>query len=131
MAGLLDDDLNDQMRALGANPFFNMGMGLMQSRYDPNVNPYAAAMQGLVSARQMSAQDEEQARADEQRRIIAEYFRALGLPDPNANPYAGAAGMFGTGGTPGPTPFAGVPHETPVRDYVDEDFWKYQLGLMP
>ncbi len=130
MAGILDDkpNLNEQMLGLGANPFFNMGMGLMQSRYDPNVNPFTAAMQGLAGARQASAADEEQERAEAQRKAIAEYFRSLGLPAPGENPYAGAEQQFGTGGTPGPMPFAGTPHESQLRDYVNEQVWKYQLG---
>lgn len=130
MNGILDEkpDLNAQMRGLAANPFFNMGMGLMQSRYDPNVNPFTAAMQGLVGARQASAQDEEQKRAEQQRKVIADYFRSLGLQPPGENPYAGAEQMFGTGGTPGAIPFAGVPHGSALRDYVNEQAWKYQLG---
>lgn len=57
MMGLLDEftaNFTDPERGreLQANPWFQMGLGLLQSRYNKNVNPFQAAQRGLAQAQQ-------------------------------------------------------------------------------
>ena len=87
------------LSSLTANPLFNLGMGLLQARYDRDVNPFQAATQGLLSAaqeqeRQAKAARDEQARIDAQRLIESgqllpqqvQAMQQMGMlpPDPNA-----------------------------------------------
>lgn len=53
LGGILDNP-----QQLQENPWFNMGMGLLSSRYDGNINPYQAAMGGLQTANQNKQQSE-------------------------------------------------------------------------
>ena len=68
-------DLNQQLLSLGSNPMFNMGMGLLQSHYDPRVNPFGAMMGGLQSAQESAQEAEDRKRAQELREALEEYFR--------------------------------------------------------
>lgn len=65
------------------NPMFRMGMGLLQSRYDRNINPYGAALEGFASAQQYKTQreeEEEQKRLREARKKAGEQIRDLLAP---------------------------------------------------
>lgn len=54
-----------------SNPWFGMGMGLLQSSYDGNVNPYAAAMGGLAQAKGVKEADEDRERIQKLRDELA------------------------------------------------------------
>jgi hypothetical protein len=131
ISGLLDDPT--QLNHLGQNPLFNMGMGLLASSYDPSVNPYTVALQGLHTARATEADDDRLQRAADQRAAIAQYFTEL--QDATEKKEAGnlSSLFIDQGNYQSPsqdTPYAGIPHENSLRDYVNEQVWKYQLGMM-
>jgi hypothetical protein len=91
---------------------FNMGMGVLQSAYDPNVNPFGAAMGGLNKAGEQGRVQDEQSRDEQLRQALAEFFARQGgvpqgTPDPRAQQF---------GGMPGGAPTAPGQSE-PGRDY--------------
>ena len=84
-----------QLTGLLSNPLFGVGMGLLQSRYDKDVNPYKAAMTGLMGAqtsqlgqekRDLEAQERE--RMEQMRKIMEQYFKGR---QPPMGPRAGGA----------------------------------------
>lgn len=68
IGGLLD---SDKLMALQGNPLFNIGMGLMSSRYDPKVNPFQAAMSGLASSSKFTEQQEDRERMEKLRSALS------------------------------------------------------------
>lgn len=100
-----------QQNALAANPMFNMGMGVLSSAYDPNVNPFAAAMGGLGKAGEQGRIQAEESRDDQLRKALAEFFAQQG----GGAPQDPRAAQFG-GGMPGGAPSAPGMSE-PGRDY--------------
>lgn len=101
-----------QANSLAANPMFNMGMSVLQSAYNPNVNPFAAAMGGLQDAGQQGRIQAEESRDDQLRKALADFFaqQGGGMPqDPRAAQF---------GGMPGGAPGAAMPGQAePGRDY--------------
>ena len=69
-------DLTKDLYALNANPLFNVGMGLLSSRYDPRVNPFGAVMSGLNTS-QLAAQRQKQWEQEETERERLEKMRAM------------------------------------------------------
>jgi hypothetical protein len=77
LGGIMDDPTQ-----LNQSPLFNVGMGLLASRYDGNINPAGAAMQGL-----QTAQGSQQALEDRERleKLRAEMSRLIGgSPSPGS-----------------------------------------------
>lgn len=64
--GLLANN-QPKLSALMANPLFGAGMGLLASRYNRNVNPFQAAMQGLTSAYGTGVAQDKKRQEDEDR----------------------------------------------------------------
>ncbi len=78
VGGLLTDP--QQQMALIQNPMFNVGMGLLSSYYDPNVNPFQAAVKGIAGAQATADEQEDRARIEELRRELAALIAAQGIP---------------------------------------------------
>ena len=72
--GLLSDP--EQMQALQSNPMFNVGMGLLSSRYNSNINPFQAALGGLSSAGKNKTAMEDRKRLEELRKQLAALIAA-------------------------------------------------------
>lgn len=91
LKGLLDDP--EKMQALQANPMFNIGMGLLSSRYDKGINPFGAAMGGLSSAGKQSNLMADRKRIEELRKQLAALIAAQqggGQPPPQGPPMMSA-----------------------------------------
>ena len=101
-------DFNKGLGGLMGNPMFGMGMGLMESAYDPKVNPFKSAMSGLQAARTQRMKDEEEERMKLYRAALAQAIGVGGVP--------GAGGIPGAGGMPGANPHgvAQMPQRSPV-----------------
>jgi len=69
LKGLLEDPA--QMQALQANPMFNIGMGLLSSRYNKDINPFGAAMGGLAQSGKQSNLMADRKRIEELRKQLA------------------------------------------------------------
>lgn len=72
--GILDAFLQPDVTGQGIgtlpqNPLFNVGMGLLAANYDPRINPFQAAMQGLGSAVDAQTAAKEQAYKTTQREL--------------------------------------------------------------
>lgn len=74
--GLLTDP--QQQMGLLQNPLFSAGMGLLSSSYDPNVNPFNAAMGGIASAQQNQQAQADRERIEELRRQLAALIAGQG-----------------------------------------------------
>jgi hypothetical protein len=102
-----------QANSLAANPMFNMGMGVLQSAYDPRVNPFGAAMGGLQQAGEQGRVQATESRDDQLRAALAKFFARQGGVPPGM-PGPDRAAQFGQ--MPGGAPTApGQPE--PGRDY--------------
>lgn len=118
ISGLFTDPA--QMNSLAANPMFNMGMGVLSSAYDEDVNPFGAAMGGLKSAGEQGRIQDEQSRDEILRKALADFFARqgggqTGMPGPDRAAQFGQ--IPGQGGPPGrdyTQPGQGGP---PGRDY--------------
>ena len=93
ITGLLGN--SGDLQNLAGNPLFNVGMSLLQSSYDPRVNPFGAAMGGLQQANQyqrLARGDERTAaqdtRAQQLRDMLAKYFESQQQPQPPQQPTA-------------------------------------------
>ena len=97
----------EQMRALAGNPMFNMGMGLLSSAHDPRINPFQAAMGGLVQSGEQQRILEEEQRNQSLREALAAYFAQQGQP-----PRVDQVMQTGVGQTA-----AGPGQSEPMRDF--------------
>lgn len=68
LGGLLSSP--EQQMALLSSPMFGAGMGLLSSSYNPQINPFQAAVQGIQSAKQQTQADEDRKRIEEQRQEL-------------------------------------------------------------
>lgn len=91
LKGLLDDP--EKMQALQANPMFNIGMGLLSSRYNKDINPFGAAMGGLAQSGKQSNLMADRKRLEDLRRQLAALIaqqQGGGQPQPQGPPMASA-----------------------------------------
>ena len=98
---------------LGAsgNPFFQAGMGLLASRYNPQVNPWLQTMENLTMAKQASDTQADRQRQEQLREQLGQFFQQRGgmpgmpgggMPAPMAPPGGMAGQMMGQPGMPMP-----------------------------
>lgn len=71
-------DLTKDLYSLNANPMFNVGMGLLSSRYDPSINPFNAAMIGLGTSQAAARQQTEQEEQEKERQRLARMRAMVG-----------------------------------------------------
>lgn len=82
--------LSKDLLGLNANPLFNVGMGLLSSRYDPSINPFNAVMQGINTSnaaadmqRKREQEEAERQRIENLRRTVSGFIgdsSAVGHP---------------------------------------------------
>ena len=93
-----------------ANPLFNVGMGLLASGYDQNVNPYQAAVGGLISAQQQQTDALARQRDEEMRQQLADFFAQQEQEKQRATAERlQAQGLLGPVMEPPPRPLEPVP----------------------
>lgn len=68
------------LQNLAGNPLFNIGMGLLQSHYDPRINPFSAVLGGLKSAGAEQRTAEDRRREQTAMEQIAEYLKQQQQP---------------------------------------------------
>ena len=71
--GLLER-IGTGLQGLGENPLFNIGMGLLSAQYDPRVNPFEAAVSGLLSAQEQQTARERRERLARGREEAGEFY---------------------------------------------------------
>lgn len=112
VGGIFNDP--QQTQSLAGNPMFNMGMGLLASSQDRDINPFSAIMSGLNQAGEQGRIQTDRERDEELRKQLVEYFKQMQLggmvPQPGAPP--GMTGPPGrnfspTGANVGGTPQMG------------------------
>lgn len=99
--GLLNDP--EQQMGLLSNPMFNAGMGLLSSSYDPNINPWQAAMGGIAGAQQNKQTQQDRKRIEELRKqlaqLISQQQRGMqGMPPGAMQPGMDSPSTMGGGG---------------------------------
>ena len=101
--------------SLAANPLFNMGMGLLQARYDRDVNPFEAASRGLLSAVEQQRKTAQEERAEQGRQDFMQFLQTGQWPG-GGQPPADVAMYFADPNRPSMSPVPGM--EPPQMSFM-------------
>jgi hypothetical protein len=129
ISGLFNDPA--QANSLAANPMFNMGMGVLSSAYDPNVNPFGAAMGGLNKATAEGRSQDEESRDEDLRKALAEFFARQGGGGggmPGQDRAAQFGQIPGQNGPPGREYGAASGQQMPGQSEPGRDYYSYGWG---
>lgn len=132
MKGLLENEKNTMgtvskgMTGLLGNPFFGMGMNLLASKYNPQINPFQGAMSGLANAQKYQQSQAEQKRREDMRNQLQQFF----LRNQGGTPFNQGMPQAPRGMLP-PSILRGAFQKADMNDpmaYIDELSWKMING---
>lgn len=122
--------LDDRLRQSAQSPMFNMGLGLLGSRYDGS-NPFTNMMSGLSSSiKEKAGADERDRMAQERRRMekhreqMANIIRSVYQygAAPGRNPFGAVRPQMSPAN---PVQMSGAPMD-PATQYINELSWRMQ-----
>lgn len=101
---------------LTSSPSFNAGMGLLSASRDASVDPFQAALGGLVAGKKGQESDEDRERTEKLRALMAQYFGGQG---------------GGVPGQPAPTPTEQAMQQSLIPGLPGSSAQMPQGGVMP
>lgn len=87
-----------RFESLMANPLLHMGMGLLAAGQDGNINPYQAAMQGMMNAQRYRDHYDDKRTKKQKEEAEKNLAKMLMSGDPSLNQLAGALAQTGNVG---------------------------------